>query len=264
LPDGVTLLISAVGCDQRRVLFQTIKKLGDVALFDAPEAGKRDGEEQIGEFIREKLGAVGKRFDAEALGAFRALVEPSLREIANELEKLCLYVGPRPEIRAADVQAICSASRQAIIWELVDAVGARALPKAIAAVEQLLAQGEAALGVVMMLAAQFRLMLLAKDLAQRKVLVPGERGFEYVQRFDRLGKEQPDLVAHFPRTKEGGLPNGWRLHRCAVAARHFSNADLIRAMDLLLAAHLQLVTTQLDERLVLEEALTKIARRNAG
>lgn len=258
LPDGVTLLISALGCDQRRTLFQTIKKLGAVELHDAPEAGKRDGEEQIGEFIREKLAAEGKRFGRDALGAFRELVEPSLREIANELEKVCLYVGPRPEITVADVRAICSASRQAVIWELVDAVGARHLPKAIRAVENLLDQGEAAIGVVMMLAGQFRLTLLAKDLAQRKVLVPGAQGFDYVKSFERLPEEEK---AHFPRSKDGGLPNAWRLYRCALAARNFTSAELVRAMDLLLEAHLQLVSTQLDDRLVLEETLTKITRR---
>jgi hypothetical protein len=37
--------------------------------------------------------------------------------------------------------------------------------------------------------------------------------------------------------------------------------ELIRAMDLLLEANRQLVSTQLDDRLVLEETIAKIARK---
>ncbi len=260
LPDGVTLLISAIGCDQRRGLFLTIKKLGEVALFQAPEAGKPAGDEEIDEFIRERLQTAGKRIATEALETFRQMVEPSLREIANELEKLCLYVGARPEITAADVRAICSASRQAVIWELTDAIGTRNLPRTIATVENLLAAGEAAIGLVVMLAQQFRFMLLARDLIERKVLVPGFKGFDYVERFKSLPENE---VGHFPKTKEGAPPNGWRVYHCAVASRNFSSAELIRALDLLLQAQTQLVSTGLDERLVLEHALTKIARKTA-
>jgi len=260
LPSGVRLLISAVGCDQRRSLFLTIKKLGEVAIFQAPEAGKAAGEEEIGEFIAGKLQTEGKRLAPDALEAFRQLVEPSLREVANELEKLFVYVGQRADITAADVRAICSASRQAVVWELTDAIGARNLPRAIGAVENLLNTGEEAIGLVMLLAQQFRLMLLARDLAQRRVLVPSDRGFDYANRFPKLPATE---TAHFPKTKEGNLPNAWRLYHCAAASRNFSQAELVRALDLLLQAHLQLVSTQLDDRLVLEEALTKIARKAA-
>jgi DNA polymerase-3 subunit delta len=104
-------------------------------------------------------------------------------------------------------------------------------------------------------------MLLAKDLMQRRLIAPGDdpdAKFRFVKAFERL---PPEATAHFPRTKEGNLPNAWRLYRCAVAARNFSTDELIRAMDLLLEAHRQLVTTQLDDRLVIEETIVKIARK---
>jgi len=259
LPGGVILLISALGFDKRRSVAKTIEKMAEMLFFDAPEAGKADGEEQIGEFIRGRLEKEKKHFASpEARGAFRSLVEPTLREIANELEKLCVYVGKRAEITEADVRAICSASRQAVIWELVDAVGARHLPRAIAALENLLDNGEKPIGIIMMLGGQFRLMLLARDLADRKVLMPVARNFEYANAFKQL----PDAEkAHFPRSKEGALPNEWRVARCAAAMKNFTGAELARAMNLLLEANLQLVTTQLDDRLVLEETLTRIARK---
>ena len=151
-----------------------------------------------------------------------------------------------------------------MIWELTDALGARQVVKAVAALENLLATGEQPIGVLMMLVAQFRLMLLTKDLMQRKLIgVRDGSGadFQFVKAFERLAESQ---VAHFPKTKEGGLPSPWRLYRCALAARNFSIEELVGAMDLLLEANRQLVSTQLDERLVLEEAIAKIARKAGG
>ena len=261
LGDGVVLLISAIGCDRRKSLYKTIEKTGEVQFFEMLEEGKGDSDEEIEAFIQSKLRADGKTMSAEAVQAFRELVAPNLREIANELEKLFTYVGKRPAIAKEDVRAICSASRQAVIWELTDALGGRHASQAVAALENLLDAGESPIGVLMMLAAQFRLMLLSKDLMQRKLIsVREEKGgnFEFVKAFERLPET---ATAHFPKTKEGKLPNAWRLYRCALAAKNFSVAELIRAMDLLLEANRQLVTTQLDDRLIIEEAIAKIARK---
>ena len=261
LADGVVLLISAIGCDRRKSLYKTIEKLGEIQFFETLEEGKGDSDEEIEAFIQSRLRADGKTMNPDAVQAFREVVAPNLREIASELEKLFLYVGERHEISADDVRVLCSVSRQAVIWGLTDALGARHTSKAIGALENLLDNGDQPIGILMMLAAQFRLMLLSKDLLQRKVMTVREGpggNFEFVKAFERLPE---NATAHFPRTKEGKLPNAWRLYRCALAARNFSVAELIRAMDLLLEAHRQLVSTQLDARLVLEEAIAKIARK---
>lgn len=260
LADGVVLLISAIGCDRRKTLYKTVEKLGEVQFFEALEEGKGDSDEEIEAFIQSRLRADGKTMNPEAMQAFRELVAPSLREIANELEKLFLYTGKRREIVKEDVRTICSASRQAVIWELTDALGGRRTSQAIAALDNLLDAGESPIGVLMMLVAQFRLTLLAHDLMQRKLITvrDGQGGnFEFVKAFERLPE---NATAHFPKTKEGKLPNAWRLYRCALAAKNFSTTELVRAMELLLEANRQLVSTQLDERLVLEETITKIAR----
>src|SRR5579859_4019145 len=52
LGDGVTLLISAIGCDRRKSLFKTLEKIGEVQFFEALEEGKGDADEEIEAFIR--------------------------------------------------------------------------------------------------------------------------------------------------------------------------------------------------------------------
>jgi DNA polymerase-3 subunit delta len=260
LPEGVTLLISAIGLDRRKSLYKTIEKLGEVRFFEAMEAGEQQTEQDTEAFIRNRLREEGKTMTDDALEVFRELVAVDRREIANELEKLFLYVGKRREITGDDVRAICSASRPAVIWDLVEALGARRAPAAIRALECLLEAGESPIGVLMMLAGQFRLMLLVRDLVERKILSlrdgPGA-GFEFVKALERLPEHQ---LAHFPRGKDGRLPNAWRLYRCALAARNFSERELVAALERMLEAHMRLVSTQLDARLVLEQLIVNIAR----
>ncbi|MDW8343161.1 MAG: DNA polymerase III subunit delta [Verrucomicrobiae bacterium] len=263
LPPDTRLLISAIGLDKRRTLFKTLEKIAHVQIFDRPDPDKPQDQEAFTAFLRDRLKSEHKTMTAQAFDLFQKLVVSDFREMANELEKLVTYVGTRSEITEADVRAIVSPSRQAIIWDLTDALGHRRLPAAVAALEQLLEQGESPLGLLTMLVAQFRLMLLARDLAERRVLVPRDGpggGLEYVRAFERLPAE---ATAHFPTGKDGALPNAWRLYRCALAAKHFTRDELIHALELLQQAYLELLSSQLDERLVLEETLAKLARPNA-
>jgi DNA polymerase-3 subunit delta len=256
LGPGVTLLISAIGCDKRRAAYKFLEKNAQTDLFDAPDLSKSAGSEEVDAFVLKQARALGKTMSESALAVFRDLVAPDFREIANELEKAAVYVGDRAAITETDVRAICSSSRQSVIWELTDAVGARNIPKAMRAAENLLGYGESAIGVIILLAGQVRLMLLAQDLDRRGVLSSRQQGFSYARAFDALPDREK---GHFPRNKDGGYPNAWRLYRVAQAAANFSTDELVRALDLLLQANVKLVSTQLDERLVIEELITRIA-----
>src|ERR1019366_8150224 len=103
LPEGVRLLISAIGIDKRRTLFKTLEKLAAVQLFEAPDASKEAGQEELAAFLKQRLAHAGKTMDEPAREAFQTLVAPVFRELANELEKVELYVGDRAAITAADV-----------------------------------------------------------------------------------------------------------------------------------------------------------------
>jgi DNA polymerase-3 subunit delta len=259
LPAGVTLLVSAIGLDQRRALFKIFQNVGDVQIFSAPERGKRQSDEQIAAFLARELRKLGKKMDADARETFLEMVEPDFRLMDSELQKLALFTGKRETITEPDVRAICSATRASAIWDLTDSLGERNLPKSLNALRNLLFHGENAMGVVAMLAGQFRLMLLARDLMERRVLnVRDDTYITFKTTFERLGERD---TSHFPRDKSGNLPNPWRFHRCALAAKKFSVPELVRALELLLDAQRKIVATQLDESLVLEETLAKIVRK---
>ena len=69
-------------------------------------------------------------------------VGPHRRQLANEVEKLCLYVGDRAEIALADVDAVVTRNKQARAFALGDALGDRDLPRLLRTLDEELWEDE--------------------------------------------------------------------------------------------------------------------------
>lgn len=258
VPSGVTLLISASQVDKRRALWKTLEKIAECKLYDMPDLDKREGREQLEAMVTERVQQDGKRISPDALELFIELVGVNPMACGNEIEKLVIYVNDRDEITTEDVETVVSATGTVNIWKLMDCIGARNAAAAMNALDNLIAQRESVIGILMLLAAQVRFMLWTKDLMDRKLVQPRtgyDSGKDFMFQLNRLSPEQS---AHLRDPKTGNLPNAFRLHRCAVAAQKFSQRELIAAVQILLDANRAIVTSGLDDRTVLEEAILKI------
>lgn len=83
--------------------------------------------------------------------------------VANELEKLVLYVGDKKRITLGDVETLVLAAKQRSFYELTDAISCRDRGRALAVLDAILNTGdgdEAAIGHLYMLARTFRQMLV--------------------------------------------------------------------------------------------------------
>ena len=83
--------------------------------------------------------------------------------VANELEKLILYVGEKKRITLGDVETMVLAAKQRSLYELTDAISAKDRVRALGMLEAILSSGEgeeAAIGHLYMLAKTFRQMLV--------------------------------------------------------------------------------------------------------
>lgn len=83
--------------------------------------------------------------------------------VANELEKLVLYVGEKKRIGLGDVETMVLAARQRSFYELTDAISARDRARALSVLEAILNTGdgeEAAIGHLYMLSRTFRQMVI--------------------------------------------------------------------------------------------------------
>ncbi len=83
--------------------------------------------------------------------------------VANELEKLVLFVGDKQRITLGDVETMVLAAKQRSFYELTDAISARDRARALAVLDAILNTGdgdEAAIGHLYMLSRTFRQMLV--------------------------------------------------------------------------------------------------------
>lgn len=251
-PD-VRLLLSATEVDKRRSFYKGLGKVADVRVFDRLDSSKSGWEEEAGALAIARATARGLELEPEAAELFALLTGGDTRQVENELEKLDLYLGPdRREVEPEDVRTMVPLSRAGVIFELGNALSRREPERALSLVGQLLRQGESAIGILLVaIIPTVRNLLLTKDLAVRHRLSRPSAPFTFAKTLERLPAE---ATAHLPRKKDGTL-NAYALGFAAMEAHRFTLEELRAGLEACLEANVQLVSSGLDERLVLERVL---------
>src|SRR5213593_381327 len=103
---NVRLLISAGKVDKRKAFYKAIEKLGSVEPYAAWSVDDKNWVGEAETLALKALKVRGKEIPAEALAELIEAVGPNSRELANEVEKLSLYVGDRTQINPDDVRAV--------------------------------------------------------------------------------------------------------------------------------------------------------------
>ena len=106
------------------------------------------------------------RFDTDAARELVDSLGGDMMMIANELEKLTVYVGQRQRITLGDIETMVLAAKQRSFYELTDAISARDRTRALTVLDAILSSGdgeEAAIGHLYMLARTFRQMLVISE-----------------------------------------------------------------------------------------------------
>lgn len=266
LPEGVKFLLSAVDVDKRRAFYKSLAKCGSVEVFDQPDASRAGWETEAAAAVERSARGRGLRFREDALELFTLLTGGESRQVENELEKIELFLGaaasaaPR-EVLPGIVRQLVPLSRAGVVFELGHAISQRELPRGLALIEQLLAQGETAVGILLAaIVPTVRSLLLVKDLMQRHRLSPPQTPWQFTATLNRL---PPSATEHLPRKKDGTL-NAFALGAAAKNAHRFSLAELRALLAGCLRANVQLVTTSLDGKLVLSELIAAIAPQETG
>jgi len=106
------------------------------------------------------------RLDTDAARELVDSLGGDMMMIANELEKLTVYVGQRQRITLGDIETMVLAAKQRSFYELTDAISARDRTRALTVLDAILSSGdgeEAAIGHLFMLARTFRQMLVISE-----------------------------------------------------------------------------------------------------
>ena len=164
--DSPTIGIYVAGeLDRRRRLFLTFKRVA--TIVECRPLPPRD----LPPWVADRIVRAGKRAAPGAAESMVALAGGSLRDLVHEVAKVVAFVGDRPQVTAADVEAIASRLGEASIFTLVDAVGGGDAAAALPALHDILATHEP-LQLLFMIARQFRLILRAHALGAQRVFGP--------------------------------------------------------------------------------------------
>jgi DNA polymerase-3 subunit delta len=158
---GTCLLLLAESVHKGRKLFKAIEQAGVIVEFTAP---KRAQDWQA--LLDFELNARGKKMRADVKTLFLEWAGHQPGVLAQELDKLVLYVGERETIRAEDVKEIVPQTSEATVFELLDAVAARSSAQALQKLYQVLRQ-EHPLKVLTLLVRQVRMLLGTQALRQK-------------------------------------------------------------------------------------------------
>ena len=256
---GVRLLVSAGKVDKRKVFFKTLDKIGATEVFDALSVNDKDWAAQCEFRVRHAVTERSKTISQRALAELVANVGPSPRLLDSEVEKLSLYVGDRKEIEAADVAAVCTRNKLAKSYALADALGDRDLPALLHRLDAELwdmqfDKDKSEIGMLYGLIGKVRAMLLLKEMIREGWIKADAAYGQFKSQLDRV---PPD---RFPSDKKFNplAMHPFALHRSLDQCKNYSSAELVRAMDLLLTCNQKLVSSQLDDALVLQHTLVQI------
>ena len=251
VPEGLTFLLTAPAIDKRSALFRAFDAAGRVENLEI--SGKpKEAEGQALSFLDEQLGKHRLRMPEDAKRALLARTGADTQALANEVEKLSLY-SENGTVTAEDVMSVASPSREAIVWELTDAIGARNVAGAFAVLRQLLFQGESPMAVIAVIEGYFRQLAVARDILDRKWATLGGGRLEW----RRLGDSETAVMDALGKTDlRKGHP--FRAFKLAQQAAGRTARDIRRCRRAILSAHERLVSSSMPQPLTLDFLLRQL------
>ncbi len=256
---NVRLLISAGKVDKRKTFFKTFDKIGSVENFAALSADDKDWVERAEVAARTAIRERKNEISEEALSELVSRIGPNARQLENEIEKLSIFTGERKRIEFADVAAVCPRNKTARAFALGDALGDRDLPRLLKRLDEELWEAKfdsqkSEIGLLYGLISKVRAMLLLKEMLREGWIKATNDYNHFKSQLERVPRDKlPEDRKFNPLAL-----NPYVLYKALPQVKKYSQGELVRAMDLLLRCNQRLVSSGLDESLVLQQALVQI------
>jgi len=262
--EGVRLIITSPKVDKRKVFYKAVDKLGTVESFSGWSLDDKDWVDQAEMAARQQLRELKKEISEDALAQMVGNVGPNSRALTSEVEKLSIYVGERSRITAEDVETIVSRNKQAKSFALADAVGERNLPKLLRILDQELWSlqtdtQKSEIGLLYGIISKMRTILFLKEMVKEGWIKADAQYSQFKAALDRISPEA------LPQDKKFNplAMHPYMLYNSLGHTKRYTSEELVRAMELLLTANQRLVTSSMDEALVLQDTLIRIVQGNA-
>lgn len=257
LPEGQILIVSAVKADKRYAFYKACKSAGEVHEFAIPDKAYL-AERQAMEVLGGVLEQAGVQMSRDVKAAFLEKVGVDTRRIVSEIEKLAVYLGDRKRAEATDLEAVTSASRESLAWDLADAFGKRQLSRCLRILRQLLFQKESPIGLIIGLEGRIRDLIVYRE-ALDKGWLREKKGYggRPTLGWGDVPPEIDEMLSEcFSKDPRGAHP--FRIGLLAQQAANFSVPELEECRQAATAAHVELVSSAVPKSMVLELLLIRM------
>lgn len=227
-PDCCIVFLPDTAPDKRLALYKLIAEAGG-----AEEFALLNRQAQA-YWLGDRFAAAGKRAKLELINKLCAICGGSLYTMASEADKVLLRCADMQVLTLEACEDILSPSVELSVFELVDAVSQRQGAKAVALYEEMLARGEAAQKIAVLLIRQFHNMLAIYDMK-------------------RQGLTQRDMK------RELGIDYDFLLEKLSRYASCFTAGELMRCIDSILRADYVMKSGGRDMTSALKELILKIS-----
>jgi DNA polymerase-3 subunit delta len=163
VPDTCDLIFLERGdVDKRNAVFTYLKKYGEVREFRP-----RQGADLL-RWLNERAKLLDVRLDRQSAQQLVDYVGSDSRTLVNELTKLATYVGRGGRITSDTIELLVQDSQEHNLFAFIDDLSLRRSGDALRGLRGLLADGQAAIYILFMLARQVRILLGVQELAAER------------------------------------------------------------------------------------------------
>jgi len=257
LPDGIRFILSADKVDKRRAFWKFLEKNASIRSFDKIDISRDGWQDEVGRLVEIRAKELGLDFEHDALELFIMLAGEQTKQIANELEKIDLYLGKeRRTVTEEDVRALVPLSRAAVIFETGKAIQMGNVARAIQLIDEQLAAEESAIGIMRASIINVVRNLYMAKLILEKFKAPAGSYGAFAAALNKLPAADR---AWLPQKKDGSGVNVFPIFLAVPNAKNFDLDGLQHVMEQTQKADQLLVTTGLDHRVVLHRLIAEIA-----
>ena len=257
LPAGIKFLLSADKVDKRRAFWKFLEKNATVRSFDKIDVSRDGWEDQVAQIVEARAHELGLTFEPEALELFVMLAGEQSKQIANELEKIDLYLGlERRQVTEDDVRRLVPLSRTAVIFETGKAIQTGNVARAIQLIDEQLTAEESAIGIMRASIINVVRNLYMAKLILEKLNAPAGSYSAFAGALNRLPEADRGWL---PQKKDGTGVNVFPIFLAVPNAKNFDLERLQHVLEQTQRADQALVTTGLDHRLILHRLIVEIA-----
>ena len=217
---STSLILDAEKVDFRKDPFRQIRANGWAVEFKPLYDNKIPG------WIQQRVREKAKKISEDAVDLLHSSVGTDLWALANEIDKLCLFVKQAPLITREDVEKVVGITKKNSVFELMNAIGTRQKDKALFVLDRMLEAGENTTHIIFMITRYLKNIIRAR------------KGIEEHLPPEQIGK-RIGIHSYF-------------LGRFLDQAKDFSEVRTKKGLDALLQADNNLKRSYQSPRLIME------------